>query len=50
MFSNEIFVKKMARKVEQKDLNEVAGGFVKNLKTCHISGMDDGDPIDPPAY
>lgn len=50
MFSNEIFVKKMARKVEDDELRDVAGGFVKDLKTCHISGMDDGDPIDPPAY
>lgn len=47
MLSNEIFIKKMARKVEDDELDEVAGGFVGTCKTCHISGMDDCDPDQP---
>lgn len=49
MLSKEIFIKKMARKVEDDELDEVAGGFVGTCKTCHISGMDDCDPDQPRA-
>ena len=45
MFSNEIFIKNMARKIEDDELSEVGGGFFEP-KTCHISGMDDGDWTD----